>query len=287
MKIHQGSDFHLEFGRDNLYLPGGAKVLILNGDIFVPYHVKRAQEGRLKFNKVTKRYRKFFEECSQKYEHVIFVLGNHEHYYFRFQKTVGFIKGWFKQLGLENIHVLDNEAITIDGIKFFGATLWTNMRASHPEVMWDVKRNMSDCSLIQYHDETISMYGISPVFMTPQDMVKEHEYSMQRMIEELSTEEPAIVVTHHTPSYQSIPPWHNLDNLSYAYSTDLDDFIINSENLLMWFHGHTHTPFKYMIGNTAIVCNPRGYFGQDTKKVIRNYKISEIEIEIEDLNGQA
>ena len=27
----------------------------------------------------------------------------------------------------------------------------------------------------------------------------------------------------------------------------------------MWFHGHTHDTYDYMIDQTRILCNPKGY----------------------------
>ena len=31
----------------------------------------------------------------------------------------------------------------------------------------------------------------------------------------------------------------------------------------LWIHGHMHNRSDYMIGDTRIVCNPRGYAGHD------------------------
>jgi hypothetical protein len=28
-------------------------------------------------------------------------------------------------------------------------------------------------------------------------------------------------------------------------------------------HGHTHSPFDYQVGATRIVCNPKGYSGEN------------------------
>ena len=44
-----------------------------------------------------------------------------------------------------------------------------------------------------------------------------------------------------------------------AYSSDLSEFILDHPQIKLWTHGHTHHPFDYVIGETRIVCNPRGY----------------------------
>jgi hypothetical protein len=31
----------------------------------------------------------------------------------------------------------------------------------------------------------------------------------------------------------------------------------------LWTHGHTHELFDYMIGDTRVVCNPRGYINYE------------------------
>jgi hypothetical protein len=48
-----------------------------------------------------------------------------------------------------------------------------------------------------------------------------------------------------------------------GYASDLYDFIADRPQIKLWTHGHTHTPFDYMIDQTRIVCNPRGYEGHE------------------------
>ena len=61
-----------------------------------------------------------------------------------------------------------------------------------------------------------------------------------------------------------------------GYHSDLSEFILDHPQIKLWTHGHTHHPFDYVIGETRIVCNPRGYengsysedTGWDPEKVI-------------------
>jgi hypothetical protein len=50
-----------------------------------------------------------------------------------------------------------------------------------------------------------------------------------------------------------------------AYSTDLDNWILDRRQIKLWTHGHTHESFDYMIGTTRVVCNPRGYIDFETR----------------------
>ena len=68
-------------------------------------------------------YRFILEECSRKYREVIMVMGNHEHYRFKFHKTYEHIKSQLPP----NVHLLEKESMELDGVLFLGATLWTDM----------------------------------------------------------------------------------------------------------------------------------------------------------------
>jgi Icc-related predicted phosphoesterase len=67
-----------------------------------------------------------------------------------------------------------------------------------------------------------------------------------------------VVVTHHLPHARSIPSRFHDDLLNAAYASDLSD-VIESGRPALWVHGHTHDSCDYQVGDTRIVCNPRGY----------------------------
>ena len=76
--------------------------------------------------------------------------------------------------------------------------------------------------------------------------------------------EKYVVVGHHSPSRLSTHPKYAHDVLmNGGYSSNLDDFITERPQIKVWVHGHTHHDFDYMIGETRIVCNPRGYIGYE------------------------
>ena len=61
-----------------------------------------------------------------------------------------------------------------------------------------------------------------------------------------------------------------------AYSSDLNDFILDNPQIKYWTHGHTHEPFDYMIGNTRVLANPRGYINYEDRA--DNFKLKTVEI---------
>jgi hypothetical protein len=62
------------------------------------------------------------------------------------------------------------------------------------------------------------------------------------------------------PSFLSVNEKYKNDSVNNgAYASDLNDMILDNENIKVWIHGHMHDPVDYMIGNTRVISNPRGY----------------------------
>ena len=269
MKINVISDLHLDFS--DLTLPGG-DVLILSGDVCEAKNLKdgiynpdpvllpgeRADRRPDRFNRF------FIEECA-KYRHVIYVMGNHEHYGFKFHKTYDHIK---KNIPA-NVHLLENETIEIDGVLFLGASLWTDMNNHHVLTMFHMRSMMNDYRQITMFDQVKNAYHK----LTPEHTVRVHEGTRQYfklVLEENRQREggplPVVVVTHHSPSKTSTHSRYDRDYImNGAYSSNLSEFILDNPEIQVWTHGHTHDTFDYMIGTTRIICNPRGYKGYESQ----------------------
>jgi predicted phosphodiesterase len=69
----------------------------------------------------------------------------------------------------------------------------------------------------------------------------------------------AVVVTHHSPSSLSSSQTYVDDILNGAYYSDLSGLILDNPVIDTWVHGHTHESHHYSIGDTKVICNPRGY----------------------------
>jgi Icc-related predicted phosphoesterase len=67
-----------------------------------------------------------------------------------------------------------------------------------------------------------------------------------------------VVVTHHLPHCRSIPARFKGDLLNAAYASDLSE-VIEMGRPVLWIHGHTHDSCDYTVGDTRVICNPRGY----------------------------
>lgn len=73
---------------------------------------------------------------------------------------------------------------------------------------------------------------------------------------------PTVVVTHFAPTQLSIHPRFADSPLNACFVSELEENIARWQPAL-WMHGHTHDSFDYRVGNTRMVCNPRGYSKED------------------------
>jgi len=258
MRINLMSDLHLEFA--DLTLPGG-DVLILSGDLCEAKNIKKELYNRdmvlLEHEQQDRRPDRWFrfleEECS-KYREVVYVMGNHEHYGFQFQKTYAHIASQLP----DNVHLLENQTHTIDDVTFVGATLWTDMNKKDPLTMYHMQQAMNDYRQVTMFNEAKSVYHR----LTPERTVEDHYRSKNFIRETVENkfDQKFVVVTHHAPSKASVKPRYADDHLmNGAYSSDLSEFILANPQIKAWTHGHTHDLFDYMVGSTRIMCNPRGY----------------------------
>ena len=257
MKISFMSDLHLEFGYQPL--PGG-DVLILAGDVcearsYIKCHHSTKE---LEHEPGTHRYSDFFNiECA-KYNKVLYVMGNHEHYHGRFDQTYDELK----RILPANITLLEKEIVEHNGVVFMGATLWTNCNNADSLTMYHLKHMMNDYRVVKNHYLDTNQYHK----LVPEFTFREHVKTMQwfRFMLSEHRNKPFVVVTHHAPSFKSVPPQFVSDTLmNGGYASDLSEDILDNENIRYWIHGHMHDPVDYEIGSTRIISNPKGYVGWD------------------------
>jgi hypothetical protein len=266
MKIALASDVHLEFGDLDFDNDSGADVLILGGDICVasdmaqhdPYNTMGEQYR-------SNRFHDFFQRCCARFPHVIFIVGNHEHYHGDFAKTVPHFRD---VLGyLPNLHILEKETFVLDDITFIGGTLWTDMNRRDNRTLHDISRMMNDFRCVDNSAKTEDGRGWPGRFNTV-DAANDHD-AMLAFIRTTVEANPAgryVVVGHHSPSRLSThPKYQDQFIMNGGYSSELDDFILDHPQIKLWTHGHTHEDFDYQIGSCRILCNPRGYINYEER----------------------
>lgn len=124
-----------------------------------------------------------------------------------------------------------------DGI--VGACLWTNYN-NKPLVEFDARRLIWD-------------YKYIPNWTTTQC-----KYLYEQQLQKIMDSPSKIVLTHFTPSLQSVTSKFVGDPLNEYFCNNLDELILKSDKKV-WIHGHVHSRHNYVIGNCRIFANPIGY----------------------------
>lgn len=250
MRILEMSDLHLEFNSDiRVVNDTKSNVLVLAGDIFVADYFTKT-EASPKFA-AAKNAKDFFHIACQEFDHVIYVLGNHEHYFGTLKLTVDILKN---ALPYSNLHILDNQYIDIEGFRFLGSTMWTDCRQNNPVTKMVLSGYLNDFKLIKYKKIPYEKF-------TPDSSIIEHTIAKQFISDNLSDSLRNIVITHHGPSWLSIDRRYDTPQDFHGnggYVSGLEEFILD-RNIELWFHGHIHNNKDYLIGDTRIICNPHGY----------------------------
>jgi len=287
MKIAVASDVHLEFSDLDLHNDENADVLILGGDIFVADDCKNFGYVDEQIMVATpsmlargQRYRDFLKRCSERFPQVILIMGNHEHYHGDYAETANIIRTLVGEFS--NIHFLDKEWRVINGVLFFGGTLWTDMNNEDPKTLSYIAGMMNDYRGVKNSSKKVSFrvpdmakdesdawtFKQRPAQFQPEDSVEDHKAFLKELdaVLALHPNLPTVVVGHHAPSKASTHPRYKTEVImNGAYSTNLDNFILDRRQIKLWTHGHTHEDFDYMIGTTRVVCNPRGYIGYEQR----------------------
>jgi hypothetical protein len=205
------------------------------------------------------RFRDFFKRVSFQFPHVIYVMGNHEHYHGKFDRSADYLREEFNKMNLTNIHLLDNNTKLIGDVHFIGGTLWTDMNNHDALTLYHIEHMMNDFRIIRIAKENFKKF-------LPKRAVVEHiktKQYIQTVLQGLPEDAKVVVCSHHAPTFLSIGEQYKDDTLmNGGYASDLSEFILDHPKIKVWTHGHMHQKFDYMMGDTRVVCNPRGYPGE-------------------------
>lgn len=291
MKIAIGSDIHLEFGPLVINNNESADVLVLGGDICVA----------ASFNDTIAD---FFKNASELFPEVIYIMGNHEHYNGDFAVSESVLREHLSKY--KNIHFLENQTVEIGDVTFIGGTMWTSMNRRDVVTMMHTKSRMNDFRTVknsarsvtrkiplyqrysdgkfitnesgQYIIERYS-FKTEPATFSPEDSADEFDrfFDYLNIVVEGKHDQKFFVCSHHAPSHLSVAEEYVHDTLmNGAFASRLEEWILYHPQIKIWAHGHMHNESDYTIGDTRIVCNPRGYIGHETRA--DNFKLKVVEI---------
>lgn len=232
------SDVHLEFDQKIILNKNKADLLILAGDIFVTEHFVSGDN-------LQNRYKEFLKNVSEEYALVLMIMGNHEHYHGDFSLTENIIRNELSTYG--NIKLLNKEVIEYRDLRIFGATFWTDFNKADPLAIMQVPGMLNDYEYIKDKGKKLRSKNI----------LLEHYDTINKLNDTYCD----IVISHHAPSYLSIPEhFRGQFILNGAYASDLSNIILNKPEVKYWVHGHCHGPkLEYNVGDCKVVSATLGY----------------------------
>lgn len=237
MRLLVLSDLHLEHSpwSPDPDVAAAADIIVLAGDIHA--HTHGLEWAREQFPD----------------KPVIYVAGNHEFYDAHLHAMSIQLRKAAQELG---IHYLDNDELVLDGVRFLGATLWTDFLlfgAAHlGKALHEAGNGITDFSVIRFG---------STGWYRPGQSVLLHRVSRDFLAQHLAVpfNGKTVVVTHHVPTSQAIASKYARDILSAAFASNLDGLVEQAD---LWVAGHTHVAADVSVGKCRVVVNPRGYPGE-------------------------
>ena len=280
MLYYVASDLHLEYYGDDLSkfesrlkseIEGNTEVvgaagtnepraLFLCGDIGYPWDPI---------------YEKFLKLCSDNFDQVYVVAGNHEYYSVMSQPEINTIDDIDCQIGLivakyhnvcylrDSYHV-DHENHVI----VYGCTLWSNVKTD--------KKMINDFKYIYAKkDKKIEIADYQKMHRDCVDKLKGSLEEIGKFRADHSDYE-LVVMTHHLPTYDLVTPKYRGHPINEFFASDLDWLIEESNRsdeatISYWFCGHTHSHMEADVAGTKCIVYPQGYPGEND--VMKLFKV--------------
>jgi hypothetical protein len=205
---------------------------------------------------------------------VIFVMGNHEYYRRFLGEELTFARAIAPRL---NVFLLENDAVVIGGVRFAGASLWTDYRmfgdTNAPAAMHAARFGMNDHRLIGWRREPWARFR-------PQEAALLHAASRSFFAETFASafDGITVAVSHHAPDIGSVPARFANDILSAAFAStalsELNSALQRADETStapvgkcpdFFIHGHIHDSADYFVGATRVISNPHGYGRENAK----------------------
>lgn len=184
---------------------------------------------------------------------ILYVPGNHEFYGTSMATMRRELACEAERLG---IHLLDNQSLTLGGVRFHGTTLWTDFalyadQPDHEPSLTEAKAQalMPDFRVIEQPEGEV---------FTTRESRRLHSEALAWLDAELAMpfNGPRVVISHHAPLAAGIPPRYRGDALSPVFASHLPQLMGRMD---LWIHGHVHEPVDLEAEGTRVVANPGGY----------------------------
>jgi len=246
MKVYLASDIHKEFGQQYFLPDNPVDLIVLAGDI-------DRGTGAVEVAR-------WFQKKAN--VPVILLAGNHEAYHGDFHGTIADMRS--EAAKYPNIHFLENNCIVIGGIRWLGATLWSNFGIQGPRRVKKSKKIaeqfIADFRLIRCRNRSLTADDIIERF------VESYTWLEQKLAKPF--EGKTVVVTHFAPHRAAIHArylQYGGDELTPYFVPDCSK-LMQQYRIDAWMYGHTHNSVDVVVENgTRVVSNQQGYPREDAR----------------------
>lgn len=186
----------------------------------------------------------YFAKMKDSAEHVIWVLGNHEFYGGDYNETLD----QANDLANKNDIILMDEALgtdnkVIDGVTFWGSTLWTDLKDGDYFVVNKIGHGMNDFHVITDGDKAFTAHTSMEINKRTRDKIN---YDAD------------VVITHHHPLLRKHCRFPFSD-ITYGFCNDGLEQQIYDSKVKLWMFGHTHDSTSEILNGTHVISNQQGY----------------------------
>jgi Icc-related predicted phosphoesterase len=204
---------------------------------------------------------------------ILFVMGNHEYYRRFLGEELEFAKAIAPRL---NIRVLEQDTVVIGGVRFAGASLWTDYRLFGDQnasaAMHAARFGMNDHRLIGWKREPWARFRPQEAALLNAASRAFFAETFTKPFDGITT----VAISHHAPDAGSVPARYASDILSAAFAGSALSEMVAAGNDAgrtgpafrlpeLWIHGHIHDSADYHVGGTRVLSNPHGYGFENPK----------------------
>ncbi len=262
LKLAYISDIHLEFWargavpRIKLCVTANTRLngIALLGDIGNPFH---------------SNYASFLRNCSDKFENVYLLAGNHEYFhdYHKFGNLRPYVTNQISEVvhstnhetGNKNITFLDNNRHQVnDEHIILGTTLWSNHAI--------YSGGFNTHFLVRRFNEFINEQYFNSVWWLEDELSEIQEENIIRQKNGIPKYK-VTVLSHYLPSIQLVDQKYlnrdkkRRDSLQDRYFSNLE--YLMEDPVVNWYCGHSHSILRKKIKNVSCGINTVGYFGKE------------------------
>jgi len=230
MKVQIVSDVHIEYLLDEKdpfeFITPSAEILILAGDIGSLYKIDQLKN--------------FLSILSTRFKVILYILGNHEFYYYNNSAQVDmktlYQRAYNLKKDINNLIILNRNSVIIGDTCICGATLWSKPEIKIPKYI-------------------IRINGISNELY--EGMYKKDLLYVEKMVEYCQNKNLKLIVATHYPPTKKVLGGTEKRNIS-LYVNNLDH-LLSKDKISTWICGHVHKNFDFITENgTRIIGNQVG-----------------------------